>query len=443
MFRALTFFRAFDYVSRITMKKFNFDASIYRLVIRNIQGYSTFQPSPNGIKRATGISPKLDRLKQRVLDYLIQEENKRVAKLINWSIAWEVHAGSGLPHLDILIVFQRNIRPYLSSFDYLIKDLNIQQRDVGDEVGVGHVWITPYSSKKLNKAILQYGFKQDPSVITNLTLQKQQQLLAVNLLKADPYRYLQLEMLKDPIHFSLQQYVRSNDLAQHITNWSSIKTKLKDMQVASANLTLKSKPGFQLITPALIEQKLNSAQKELYYGPWNGYKRIVHYLNQMILQKGNRQQKTLNLLITGAPNTGKSALVWQRNLLPDRAAISAYCSVYPIGMSQWFPKYQSDVYHCIYWNEAKLTSYSYDTILKLLDGSPLDLPNKGSVSRKVDNPLIIMTSNMTLEQMIHQKFSYDKYYESMARKNLAVRVQNVIVPQGYDLFLLQKLLVPC
>lgn len=160
----------------------------------------------------------------------------------------------------------------------------------------------------------------------------------------------------------------------------------------------------------------------------------------MILQKGNRQQKSLNLLITGAPDTGKSALVWQRNPLPGRTAVSNFCSVYPIGMSQWFPKYQSDVYHCIYWNEAKLTSYSYDTILKLLDGSPLDLANKGSVSRKIDNPLIIMTSNMTLEQMIVQKFGYSERYKQMARKNLAVRVQNVVVPEDYNLFLLQKLL---
>ena len=248
-------------------------------------------------------------------------------------------------------------------------------------------------------------------------------------------------MLKDPLHFNLEQYVRLHDLAQHISGWSSIKTKLKDMQLASANLKLKAKPGFKYIDRELIQARLSP--KELAtFDSWDGYQTIVDYFNQMILQRGNRQQKELNLLITGAPNTGKSALVWQRNPLPHRAAISNFCSVYPIGMSQWFPKYHSDVYHCIYWNEAKLTSYSYDTILKLLDGSPLDLPNKGSVSRKVDNPLIIMTSNLTLEQMIQQKFSYNESYKALARKNLAVRVENVIVPAGHNLFLLQKLLVP-
>ena len=423
------------------VKKLRFNNSVYRLIISNITGYGLFQPAAHNFKRARGVSHQLDKLKQQVLDYLLQQQNKRTVKPIHWSIAWEVHAGSGLPHLDILIVFQRNIIALNSSFDYLIKDLGIQQQ-ASDTFSPGHVWVTPYSPTKLNKAILQYGFKQDPSVITNLTLQKQQQLLAVNLLKADPYLYLYNQMCKDPLHFNLQQYVKQHQLSQHITGWSSIKTKLKDMQTAAANLTLKTKPGFKLITQQLVNQRLNPDQKQLYYGNWAGYRRIVHYLNQLITQKGNRQQKTLNLLITGAPNTGKSALVWQRNPLSDRAAISNYCSVYPIGMSQWFPKYESDVYHCIYWNQAKLTSYSYDTILKLLDGSPLDLPNKGSVSRKVDNPLIIMTSNMSLQQMIKQKFSYDKSYQAMARQNLAVRVQNVIIPRGYNLFLLQKLLVP-
>ena len=421
-------------------KKIDYCYSIFRLVIRNIQGYGTFPVLARGTRRAVGTSPQLDSLKQRVLDRLLQKQSRRTVKPVNWSIAWQTHPASGLPHLDLLIVYSRNVTVVVTAFDYLIKDLNIQQRDVGDQVGIGHVWVTPYSPKKLNKAILQYGFKQDPTVLTNLTLQKQQQLLAVNLLKADPYAYLYDKMKQDPLHFNVQQYVEKHQLSKYITSWSSIKTKLRDMQVAAANLKLKSKPGFRLITRQLIQQRLSPRQL-LSYDSWSGYQVIVDYLNQMILQKGNRQQKTRNLLITGPPNTGKSALLWQRNPLPGRAAISNFCALYPIGMSQWFPKYQSDVYHLIYWNQAKLTSYSYDTILKLLDGSPLDLPNKGSVSRKVDNPLIVMTSNMTLEQMIRQKFSYNQSYRQLARKNLAVRIQNVIVPQGYDLFLLQKLLV--
>jgi hypothetical protein len=248
-------------------------------------------------------------------------------------------------------------------------------------------------------------------------------------------------MDQNPLGFNVEQYVKQNNLAQHISNWSSIKNKLKDMQGAAANLLLKNKPGFKLINRSLIESRLTPHELSI-YDSWSGYQKIVEHLNKMILMKGKRPLKTLNLLITGLPNTGKTSLFTNPNHPVDQVCVQDFCSVFPMGMSQWFPKYQSGVYHIIFWNEAKLTSYPYDIILKLLEGSYMDLPNKGSVSRKVDNPLIIMTSNMTLEEMIQQKFHYNSHYIEMARANLSVRVQNVIIPQGYDLFLLQKLLIP-
>ena len=423
------------------MKNKQFKHSIFRLVIRNIEGYGTYPPPSIKTLRIPNLSPSLELLKQQVLDHLIIRQNKRSVKLINWSVAWEVHPSSGLPHLDILLVYDKNFQAVYTTFDYLIKDLKISQRDVGDQVGVGHVWVTPYRLKKLNLAILEYGEKEDPEPLTNLSIKTKEDLLRVIKLKDDPYSYLYDQMCKDPLHFNLQEYVKIYQLSKHITNWSSIKVKLKDMQLAAANLLLKNKPGFKYINRSLIESSL-SPEELVTFDSWDGYQIIVNYLNQIVLYKGDRDPKTLNLLITGAPNCGKSALLWHPKPHSHFNPISKYCSVYPIGMSQWFPKYQSDVYHCIYWNEAKLTSYSYDTILKLLDGSPLDLPNKGSVSRKVDNPLIIMTSNLTLDQMIHQKFFYNPSYIDLARTNLSVRVQNVIVPSGYNLFLLQKLLVP-
>ena len=422
-------------------KCLRFDHSVYRLVIRNIEGYGTFPVPAKKTLRPPDVCPPLDRLKQKVLQYLLQEQNKRAIKPINWAVAWEVHPASGLPHLDILLVFQRNIKPSSIGFDYLITDLKIQQRDVHDDVGVGHVWVTPYSPKKLNKAILQYGFKEDPTVITNLTLQQKQQLLRVNLLKADSYRHLELQMLKDPLHFNIQQYCRKHDLAQYISSWSSVKNKLKDMQQAAANLQLKSKPGFKLITRQLIQSRL-SPQQLLTYDSWSGYQTIVNYLNQTVTHGGLRKMKTRNLLITGSASIGKTSLFHNPNHDPRQNPVQDYLALYPMGMSTWFPHYRTGVYKLIFWNEAKLTSYAYDTILKLLEGSYLDLPIKGGVAPKRDNPLILMTSNMTLEQMIKVKFGYSLDLMQMARKNLAVRVQNVIVPEGYNLFLLQKLLVP-
>lgn len=425
----------------MTTKKIKFDHSVYRLVIRNIEGFGTFPAPTPGVKRALNVSSQLDQLKQQVLEFLLQKESKRKAKLINWAIAWQTHVASGLPHFDLLIVYERNHTPLLTSYDYLIKKLNIVQRDVGDDVGVGHVWITPYSSKKLNKAILEYGQKEDPRMLTNMSVETKDDLVRLNLLKADPYRYLELQMLKDPLHFNLQQYARKTDLYQHISAWSSIKSKLKDSQIAAANLVLKNKPGFKFIDRPLIQSKLSPTQLKI-YDSWVGYQTIVNYLNQIVTHGYRRKMKTKNLLITGSASVGKTSLFHNPNHQPHQQPIQDCCAVYHMGMSTWFPQYRSTVYHVILWNQAKLTSYSYDTILKLLEGSYLDLPIKGGIAPKRDNPLIAMTSNMTLCQMITQKFYYSKSLIDMARKNLAARIQNVIVPQDYNLFLLQKLIVP-
>ena len=361
----------------------------------------------------------LERLKNRPQDKRAHMKSQFDRGLRYYHIALERHA-NGVPHLDILLIYEKSLQRRLTDYDFLLKHGNV----------------TTY--RRLNQAILDYGKKEDPQFLSNLP-QQSSEVIEVQQLKEDPYRYLELKMLQDPLHFNLEEYVRKHDLAKDINNWSSIKVKLKDMQVAAANLTIKAKPGFKVIDRALIESKLTKEELAT-FDSWAGYQTILSFLNQMVREKGDRDPKELNLLITGRPNTGKSALVWHPKPHDQFNPISAYCSVYPMGMSKWFPAYRSDVYHCIYWNQMKLTSYSYDTILKLLDGSPMDLQNKGSVSRKIDNPLVIMTSNMTLEQMIQQKFHYSPQLRQMARENLGARIRNVIVPPGYDLFLLQKLM---
>ena len=418
-------------VKQIRNSPIRYCNSIYRLVIRNIQGYGTFQVLPRGTKRQLNIAPQLDQLKQRVLDCLLQKQNKRTVKVIHWAAAWQVHPASGLPHLDILLVFEKNITPVSTAFDYVIKTLKLQQRHTGDQVSHGHVWVTPYSSKKLNKAILQYGFKQDPTVITNLTLEAKQQLLRVNLLKADPYRYLQLQMDKDPLHFNVQQYVKTHDLFQHISNWSSIKSKLKDSQLAAANLVLKSKPGFKYIDRTLIEFCLSPQQLHT-YDSWSGYQTIVTYLNQIPMYGCNRPFKTKNLFIVSSPDKGKTTLA-----LKIRESTATYC----MDVSNWFPAYRSGVYKFILWDEFKLKgNMSYTDILKFLQGLQMDLQYKSGTTLRSDNQLIYMTSNMTLQQHIQLKFK-DNQQRQLARQNLRARIEQIVIPKEYDLFLLLKLIV--
>ena len=413
------------------MKKIKqFDHSIYRLIIRNIDGFGTFQKPILGVKRVPNLCPELDQLKSKILDRLIAKESTRKSKLINWSIAWETHS-SGLPHFDILLVYQKNIQFILTSFDYLIKDLNIKQHDVGDDVGIGHVWITPYSPTKLSKAILDYGQKEDPNVLTNLSSQSKEDLLRVTKLKADPYRYLELQMDKDPIYFNLEQYVKKHNLAQYISSWSSIKSKLKDMQIAAANLKLKDKPGFKFIDRSLIQSRLTPSEL-VTYDSWSGYQTIVNYLNQIMLYGTKRSFKSKQLLLVGRPNTGKTSLV---NL------IQQFLSVYHLDVSNWFPNYRDGVYRLLFWDQFKLKGgMSHTDLLKFLQGSPMDLQYKGGSSLRMDNQLIIMTSNMTLNQHIEFKFK-DITQRFLARQNLSVRIQEVIIPNKYDLFLLLRLIL--
>ena len=408
-----------------------FNSSIYRLNISYLLGYGTFQPLGKDVKRARNISSGLDTLKVRVLDQILHRESSRGLRY--HSVAWQTHQSTGQPHLDILLVYDSPVRKYASSFNYLFP--LCPQRESQTTPGV---FITGYSKTRLNKAILEYGVKEDPQPLSNLP-QDLRSFLDLKKLQKDPYAYLDDQMSKDPLHFNLQQYVRENGLAKHIKGWSGIKTKLKDMQVAAANLLLKQRPGFKLITRQLIQQILSPSQLTL-YDSWSGYQCIVDYLNQVPTYGYKRPLKTMNLLITGPASIGKTSL-FESDLNKTRNCVQDYVSVYPMGARTWWPNYRSEVYKMIFWNQAKLTSYSYDTILKVLEGSKVDLPQKGTSTLKYDNPLVVMTSNMTLQQMIVQKFGYDKFYVQMARDNLSVRVENVVVPPGYDLFLLQKLLV--
>ena len=378
----------------------------WHLVVPRLQDYASASPE------------QLQQLKYSTQALLQQRQS---AKGLRYhTVALQTHE-DGHYHLDILLVYDKSVRHSLTHFDYLPK----------------HPHITVY--RKLNAAILAYGKKQDTQALSNLP-DDMSQIIRVDKLKADPYRYLQLQMLKDPLHFNLQQYVRKNDLNQYLTTWSSIKSRLKDSQVAAANLKLRSKSGFKFINRALLEANLNSQQLKA-YDSWSGYQTIVDYLNQIPVYGYKRPLKTMNLLITGQPNTGKTSLFSNRYPKPDQNPVSGYTSVYPMGAKTWWPNYRPQVYGMIFWNQAKLTSYSYDTILKVLQGSQVDLPYKGGSVLKYDNPLVVMTSNMTLQQMIQQKFGYSEELRKMARSNLAVRVQNVVVPQGYNLFLLQKLLL--
>lgn len=371
-------------------------SKFFRIVIPNLQDY----------KSASLL--QFYQLKLQILQRLLSKEKKR--GLQYYRIALERHQ-NGVPHLDILLTYQVSKQRRLTDWDYLLRHGNVT------------------SYRHLNKAIIQYGTKQDKQSLSNFP-EDLSDLLQVQKCKEDPFLYLYQQMKRDPFHFNVQQYVHQHNLAPVIKNWSSLKSKLKDMQIAAANLVLKSRAGLAYITRARIQACFSSDQLRI-YDSWAGYQTIIDFLNQIPRYGFSRPFKSPQLLLVGTPNTGKTTLV---NVL------QRYYSIYHKDVSNWFPRYTDRVYPIISWDEFKLKGgMSHTTLLKFLQGSPIDLQYKGGSVLKRDNPLIIMTSNLTLDQHILSKFKNTRLQEA-ARVNLSARICELIIPAGYDLFILLKLI---
>lgn len=372
-----------------------------------------------------GISDSGEKInKKNLANFLLnQNKNDKTLRPEKYLICEETY-DSGEPHFHAILIYPNRkqiARP--DYFDYLGIHPNIQ-------------------TMRNMKAALQYVYKEDPNPQTNMDVLQQRRVARARD-SSSLYQLLEEQMKKDPFNFDVFKFCVAHNLSKQIykASYSKAVHLIGKVQEVYCNKLLFQKPGFKFISRAHI-QNILSPSELIIFDSWNGYQTIIDYLNQIPLKGNKRKMKTKNLLITGPPGTGKTSLFHNPNHGPNERPIQDFCAVYQMGMSTWFPQYRSGVYHMILWNEAKLTSYAYDTLLKLLEGSYVDLPIKGAVAPKRDNPLVVMTSNMTLKEMIAQKFNYSSSLQHMARQNLSVRVQNVIVPEGYTLFLLQKLISP-
>ena len=357
---------------------------------------------------------KKDQFKCQILDQLLASKTAKKG-IKYYSIAIESHA-DGNPHLDMLIIFEKKIRLSNIELDFLCDK---------------HGNLTRYRS--LNQAILQYGSKEDTPLSNCPEIR---QLLDEQDLKKDPYLFLQKQMLKDPYKFNLAEFCQENNIDHLIKGWSSIKTKLKDIQEARCNRILKSKPSIQKITPELIQQELTPLEQKEYHS-WSGYQEIVNYLNQIPEYGTKRPTHTQNLFIHGRPRTGKTSLI---------EATQKSTSVYPVGTQNWFPKFTNHTYKLMFWDECRLNMMTWEQMLILLDGRPYDLPYKGGSTLKYDNQLWIMTSNKSVRQHLKQKHSYlqedfdNPLEQNVIETSFRKRVKEITIPDDKDLFILIKLL---
>ena len=353
---------------------------------------------------------KKDQFKTDLLDKLMASKTAKKG-IKYYSIAIESHA-DGTPHLDLLLVFQKRIALQPTELDFLCNK---------------HGNLTRY--RTLNQAILEYGSKED-TPLTNL--ENVQYILNEQDIKKEPIAFLMKQVDKDPFRFDFIQYCLDNNHFTTIQRWSYVKNKIKDYQQGLCNKLLKSKPGIRKIDDELIRSTLTTSELELFHS-WSGYQTIVDKINDIGIFKSNRPFKSKQLLLVGPPDTGKTSLI--NKLQP-------HIPIYPMGVSNWFPRYASNTYRAIAWNQFRLNLMPYPQLLQFLEGTYMDLPYKGGSTLKWDNPIVIMTSNISLKNHLTKKFKSDQILLKAALQNAPARIDEVILPEYKDLFFLQKLILP-
>ena len=238
-----------------------------------------------------------------------------------------------------------------------------------------------------------------------------------------------VELLLSQGH-NIRQIYRTYSSVVASKNWAGYLRFLSYQEDSQKFLDEAAKPGIRFITPELVQSRLNDEEYQQYHSN-PIFKRIVDLINDTVRYGSHRPHKAKALFLTGAPNTGKTTLgrALQRNM-----------GTFTFPDDGWWQGYQSDVFRLIIWNEFNLKRLQYPTLLKFLQGLRMDMPVKGSHITRSDNPLIFLTSNLTLEELIRTRFRSPQY-RALARTNLAARIEEIDIGNT-PVFLILKLLVP-
>ena len=410
------------------VKRIRHHKSIYRLNISFLDEifFGKFPILGKNTKREANLSPKLETLKERILELILACQGPK--GLSKYCIAWETHQSNGLAHLDILLKYQNNVRKSFSSFNYLLAYCPQKLQLLPDNKP--RVNITSYCLSKISQAIVEYGEKEDPEPLNTFTNADTKHHLVLAAIKRDPYTYFRKEMQKDPYNFDLSECAENCGLDGHVPNWSAIKHKLHDIRSAMISRLELEKPGIEYITRSLIEEKLTSAELKV-FDEHPCFQIIVDYINQITDFTWKRPHKTSNLFIWGPKNIGKTALFLE---------LGKYIGYYTVKIeNKYINRYSNNKYGFILWNETKLTDFTHTWILEFLEGMPTSIPMRYNSCIKRDNPLVVMTSNLSLEQHIKNRYGDRLDLYNHAKQNLGCRITDVHVP--IPMFFMQKLLI--
>ena len=229
-----------------------------------------------------------------------------------------------------------------------------------------------------------------------------------------------------------RQIIKQFQCVAHRRSWQSYLKLIAFNQQTQKFMTQASKPGLRFITPELIKARLTPEEYVL-YNSVPEYALIVDYINDIVRYGTTRPHKAKALFLVGSPGIGKTTL---------GLALQARVGTFTFPDDGWWQGYQSEVFKLIIWNEFNLKRMSYPTLLKFLQGLRMDLPIKGSHVNRSDNPLILLTSNLSLEQHICKRFSSEQD-RTLSRANLNARICQVNLGKTQCFLLLKLLVSPC
>ena len=303
-------------------------------------------------------------------------------------------------HLHLYVGFPKQCRVKLDRFDYLGKHGKLERvRDYAS--------VLKYMTKE-NRPRANFDYIED-------------------IMRKDFPRAVEI-LLSQGLH--IRQIYRTYSSIVASKNWSGYLRYLSYQEESKKIILQLEKSGLRMITPELIRARLSDQEHTLYYSS-PIYQRIVDKINDIVIYGCHRPFKAHALLLVGQPNKGKTSL---------GLALQRRVATFTFPDDGWWAGYQSDVFKMIFWDQLDLRAFAYPKLLKFLQGLRMNLPIKGSHTTRCDNPLIFMTSNLTLEQHICKRFS-SQQNRAHSRANLRVRIEEVNVG-SQPIFFLQKLLVP-
>jgi hypothetical protein len=142
------------------------------------------------------------------------------------------------------------------------------------------------------------------------------------------------------------------------------------------------------------------------------YREIAKILNKA---ENKRPHKTLNLhLWSREPNMGKTSLV-------EKIQSCSPCYIFP--PDGWFTRYTNYIYQFIIWDEVSFEGLKPTFLNLFLEGAKCQMPVKGDLTHKWDNPLVIMLSNKPIRE--HLEELSKKRNKEIFEKTLGVRVKEI------------------